>query len=439
MSTSRFSAGLAFAVLALALAACSSSTPSGSPPSGGTSNGTTVQVTTGGTVPWLAAQDGAGAWTRLSGSSFTVTNSAGKYGLAWVCTLGSGQAEVQVAQATTSDSTSVTASCQANPAPATGSVSGVITGIPSGGFASVSIGGQIKGVSTSGTQATFSLQGIPTGTQTIIAFGVTSGNLLASVYVRRNVTVNSGTNSGITVDLASTTYATTQGLSTKVLSVTGVPSNETSGVASAYVTGAATANVLSMMLAMPSVNYIPIPPTLANSSDTYAFTADAHTSGFGTGSGGDDQRTLFVSQQPGATTNVSVPGVLPSTAGIGVSGGTAVATWGSPSFSTSGGTTAFIASVTPSAPSPIWHVDVSSTWLGSASSYTFPDFAATSGWNTTWDFPTGVTADAWVEAAHANLTIDQLLTAVKTDGYPTSYPNGTSIELTQRLATNGTY
>lgn len=434
MSMSRWSAGLALAALTLALAACTTSAPSA-----GTATGTTVHVATGGTVPWVAEQDGAGAWTRLSSSSFTVTDSAGRYGLAWVCTLGSGQNEVEVAQATTSDTTSVTASCQANPAPAAGDVSGLISGIPSGGIAVISIGGQIKAVSTSGTQAGVNVQGVPTGTQTIIAFGTDSSSALASVYVRRNVTVYGGTTLVSTVDLADTTYATTIGLGTQTLSVTGAPSNETSGVATAYLTGGASANVLTLMSTTPTVHYLTIPSTLAQPSDTYAFTADAHTSGFDTGSGGDDQRTLFVSQQPGATTNLAVPGVLPSTAGIGVSGGTAVATWGSPSFSTSGGVTAFIASVTPSAPSPIWYLYVSSAWLGSASSYTFPDFTATSGWNTTWDFPTGVTADAWVEAAHANLTMDQLLTAVKTDGYPTSYPNGTSIELTQRLDANGTY
>lgn len=435
MSTPRWSVALALALLALALASCSSSPPGASTPA----NGTTVQVITAGTVPWLAAQDGTGAWKTLSGTSFTVTDSAGRYGLAWVCMLGSGQNQVEVVQATTSDASSVRASCQTTPAAATGSISVVVTNIPSGGAAVISIGGQVTGGSTTGTQASFSLSGIATGSQTVIAFGVDSGGYLASAYVHRNVTINSGANSGITVDLADPTYATTSGLSVPSLTASGAPSTETYAVAIAYITGAASPNALTTTYPQASVAYTAVPSTLAQATDRYLFTADAYTSGYDTGSAGDDQHAIFVAHQPGTTTDLSVPGALPSAAGIGVSAGTAVATWGSPSFSTAGGATAFLASVTPGAPSPIWSVQVSAAWLGSATSYAFPDFTATSGWNSGWNFPTGVTADARVEAAHANLTLDQLLSAVNGTADPNSYPNGTSIELTQRLDVGGTY
>lgn len=431
MFKSRWFAGLGIAVLALTLAACNSSTPAG-----GGANPTTVNVTTVGTVPWLAAQDGTGAWTTLSGSSFTVSNSAGKYGIAWVCNLGSGQNEVHVTQATTTDATGVTASCQASASTGSGSISGTITNIPSGGSAYIAIGGQRMGVTTSGTSATFTLSGIATGTQTIIAYGMQpSTNALASVYVFRNFTINSGSNSAITVNLADATYAVSSGLSVQSVSLTGAPASETSGVAAAYLSGAASGNILASS-GTSLLTYPVIPASLAQASDKYEFVGEAYTSGYYTGSGGDDQQALFVSHTPGSTTGLSLPGVLPGGAGIGVSGGTATATWGSPTFSTNTGLTAFIASVTPSATtSPIWYVYVSSNWLGSASNYTFPDFTATSGWNANWNFPTGVTADAWVDAVHANLTLQQLLAAVQAN----NYPNGTSIEMTQRLAVNGTY
>lgn len=432
MSMPRWSVGLAFAALSLTLTACTSSTPAG-----GNANPTNVTVTAVGTVPWLAAQDGTGAWVLLSGSSFTVTDSAGKYGVAWVCTLGSGQNEVHVTQATTSDATSLTASCQAAPAPATGDISGTVSGIPSGGYVLISFGGQAALVYAS--SPTFSFHGVAAGPQTIAGFVADSNGYLVSDYVHRNVTVQSGSNPNLTVDLADTTYSTTTGLGTKDFSATGGPSNETVGIGLTYLTGAVTPNMLVKMGTFSSISYVFIPSSLAQPSDAYVFTADAHTTGFDSGSGGDDQQVFFVSQQPGPTTSLSIPGALPGTVGIGVSAGTATAAWGSASFSTSGGATAFFASVTPGAPSPIWTVSVSSAWLGSATSYRFPDFTSTSGWNASWNFPTGVTADAWVEAAHASLTFDQLLDVVKAGDLATGYPNGTSFELAQHLVVGGTY
>lgn len=434
MSKSRWLVGLGVAALALTLTACNSSTPTAG--GGGGASGTTVNVTTVGTVPWIAAQDGTGAWATLSGNSFTVTNTAGKYGIAWVCGLPSGQNEVHVTQATTTDSTSFTASCQASASSGTGSISGTINNIPSGGSAYISIGGQSFNVNTSGTSGNFTLSGIATGTQTIIAYGLqpTTHNL-ASVYLYRNFTINSGTNSSITVNLADPTYAVSSGLSVQSVSLTGAPSTETSGVAADYLSGAASGNIIASSTTS-SLNYPVIPASLAQANDKYEFLGDAHTSGYFTGSGGDDQEAIFVSQTPSSTTGLSLPGVLAGSAGIGVSGGTATATWGTPTFSTTSGLTAYIASVTPSATtSPIWYIYVSDNWLGTATNYTFPDFSATSGWNTNWDFPNGVTADAWVAAAHSNLSLQQLLTAVQGNGYP----NGTSIEITQRLAVNGTY
>jgi len=77
---------------------------------------------------------------------------------------------------------------------------------------------------------------------------------------------------------------------------------------------------------------------------------------------------------------------------------------------------------------PTWGVTISSTWLGSGTGYTFPGLTTSSGWDASWNSPTGVPVHIRVEAVHANPPLRQLLASLESQ----VNPDGTSIEVTQR-------
>jgi hypothetical protein len=77
-------------------------------------------------------------------------------------------------------------------------------------------------------------------------------------------------------------------------------------------------------------------------------------------------------------------------------------------------------------------------WMGTATSYTFPDFSSTSGWNTNWDFPTGQSTTAAAFVYHANMTLSQFAAFAQSNDDYTTLPNGADLEITAR-ATTGTY
>ena len=423
MSKSRWLAGVGLAVMALALTACRSTTSTGEVAGSG-SGAITVDVVTVGAVPWLAVQDGAGAWTALSGGSFIVNDSAGRYGVAWVCPSGVSAYALNVVQWTTEDGASVRASCQVEPF-GVASVSGTITGIASGGSAYIAIGHARTSLSSTGTAVNFSLPTVETGSHTIVAYGMEpSTSPLASVYVRRDVPIESGGLSGFNVDLADPTFAVTSGLELRSVSVAGVPANETGYAGADYQTRDGFANSLSMASGAP--DYYPvIPPALAEPTDRYDLWGHATLR---TSTGRDEQLVHFVTRTPDATTSLVLPPPLAGDTGIAVAGGAVTATWGSPTFSTPGGVTAYFGAA--HAVSTDWSVTVSSNWLGSEPSYTFPDFTATSGWDSTWDFPSGTRASVDVKAVHANLGLQQLLASLESN----IYPDGTTIEVIERSA-----
>ena len=145
--------------LAVTLVACS--TPSNPA-------GKTVSVTKTGTVPWIAVQDGTGAWTALTGNSFDVSDPGGRYGVAWACILDypggtTGNSTVVINQLTTADTTSVVAGCQTNATVNYYGYTGTVSNIPANGYALVSIGAnQVKVTSAS---PSFSLQPVASGTR----------------------------------------------------------------------------------------------------------------------------------------------------------------------------------------------------------------------------------------------------------------------------------
>ena len=187
-----------------------------------------------------------------------------------------------------------------------------------------------------------------------------------------------------------------------------------------------------------SMPYPAVPSNLAQASDRYLLRAGAASAGLGVLV---VQAVVFVAASP-SNGSLQLPSEL-SGAGIMVGGGTATATWGTVTFSNGGGLGLRIAGILPSSlTSPAWSVVVTGAWLGSATSYTFPDFSATSGWHAAWNVPTGQSATATTAAYEANITLPQFQAAGVTPFAPVgdyaALPNGTTVELTAG-SVSGTY
>lgn len=422
MKFSRYVGLLVVGGVLMGLAACSSQ-PSVGTPGGG---GKTVTVTKVGTVPWVAVQDGAGAWQALSGSSFVVNDVAGKYGVAWACTLGSGQPLVRITQETTADGTAVTASCQATGASSGYSVGGAVYGIQPSGSAFVAVGTQSTSVPYASSGSPYSLGGIPAGVQTALSYGLTSGGAFGNMQ-RTNLTVNGNITNNINVGLGVSITGSDS------LSLTGVPGGESPALSVELASPSAPAVALDGA-AGTSLTYPLVPSGLAQAGDAYVYigTAEATTSATDV-----LQAKAFVSQSPSNGAALLLPAALSGSAGVGVTGAGASTSWGAVGF-TSNGLNGYAASVAPTAvTSAVWTVTVTGDWLGSATGYDFPDFSSIAGWNSNWDFPTAQAATASVLALHANVTLNELLAFSQAQDYA-GLPDGTSLDLTERSAT-GTY
>lgn len=413
-STATLLFGLA-PLLALALTACNTS---------GVSNRVTVDKV--GTINWTAYQDGNGAWQQLTGTTFTVSDSAGKYGVAWECpSPATGGPGVGVIQATTAESNAVLAACPPPPVPATMyTISGTISGIPSGGTAFISLGA-ISGSATY-TSPTFTLNNVAAGTHTMVAYTLDSGGAPGKMIVPRNVTIN-GNSSTFDVNVGAGAAFTLN-----TVHLTNTPSNlSTSGTfVSAYLVSTGLGNNLLATSSSGSADltYPVLPGSLLRSSDRYSLYGNSAPAD---STGSTQQYVDLLTRTPSDGQSIALPTQISSDAAVTVSGSTTTVTWGTTSFSGSGGLTVHSATDDfQGGTGASWIVAVTDGWKGSSATYTFPDFSATAGWNTAWNLPPGNGSPVNVHALHANLSLEQL-EVYYLDGASTSDPNGTLVLSTE--------
>lgn len=385
-----------------------------------------MSVTTAGSVPWLAVQDGSGAWQALSGSSFMVTNAAGKYGVAWECTQGTGVPAVEIVLATIADATTISASCDVA-APATNTVSGSVSGVPTNGDAWIGVGDRVTSVLASTSTPTYSVANVAAGWQQVIAYGESgsTNGLALTKMVRGSVDIGGSTTVDIYLASSAAVTITNKGV---VALASSVPSGE-----EAFVGAGLRSSTLAfgrlMYMDSSAYDYPVVPSSLAQPGDTYCLVAGAKTLG-----GAATQETVLVSQSPPATADLQAPAPLTAAAGVAGTGGTATVSWGTVRFTTPAGATEFAGDVNPGPASGAeWAVSATPAWLGSSTTYTFPDFSGTTGWSSGWDFPSGESATATTLAVHANVSFQQMLAFDQTQDY-TVLPNGTNIALTRKTA-----
>jgi hypothetical protein len=432
MRLSRYFGLLVAVVVLVGLASCSLPTTNG----GGSTGSTTVNVTKAASTLWVAAQDGSGAWQALSGTSFAVAASTGKYGVAWVCPAsGTNPVSVRVLQSTVSESTSVTAFCPSASTSSGGSsgsttytVSGTLSGVPSGDYVTLllSNGNGINGTG-SAFGGSYTFNAAP-GTYWLLAYEVDgSGNpgnlvLIHDISVTGNVNVNIDMSSGQTFSKGTESLVGAANYSLTGMDLEfGVPGEGTTSFPF-----------------FPPGTYPVLPAAQLQSGDRYGFSGYANTSV-------THQQVFVDTSTPGSGISLQLPAIVPVDVDLQVSGGTGTADWGSLSFGT-GGATTYVAALKPIS-GAAWYAFVTPGWLKkawttSSTTYTLPDLTATSGWDSAWDFVTNQTATVVLGGLHGNVTASQLNQA-----YPVlssyglsadSLPDGTTVSLTTRSLT-GTY
>lgn len=392
------------------LTACSSSTTGGSGP---------VTVTPQGSIPWLAFQDGNGAWTLLSGTTFTVTDPAGRYGLAWVCTYTSSPPEVNVVQATTGESASATVDCPPATILANITVSGTLQGMQSTDTGYVAIGT----LSTSPINSPFNYSVTPAqGSHTLVAYGRDQSGAPTTMLVRPSVSFYTS-QTGYNLDLSSSAAAS---FTDATATLTNYLQNAGLNMY-AYLLSPTTGRAKLASGSTSSLT-VPVVPASLRGQDIFLL------SGLGASGQEVDRTVTSIAGQ------VSLP--LPSTlssGSIGVANGIATASWGSVTFGQTGGVTLYVADVDPLGvtTSPRWHVAATTGWLGTNSAYTFPDLTSTSGWQAAWNFPTGINASARTSVLHANLALSAAELFLQTLAFR-SFPAGVTLERSA-VVSNGTY
>jgi hypothetical protein len=182
-------------------------TINGTSGAGPRSTGLTLTVGTGGSgnvtvdfsgcpvgqrAAWLAAQDGVGPWTRITGTgdvyTYTIGSSSG--GLAYVVTGANDAAAITVQYMTQAEFTAHTlVQC---PPPATGkTINGSVAGTTFNDLSSISLGGQ--SATTGFGATTFQLTNVPEGNQDLVAFrhSLTGGPESAIIRRSQNLADNS--------------------------------------------------------------------------------------------------------------------------------------------------------------------------------------------------------------------------------------------------------
>lgn len=351
-------------------------------PVGPTGTSGTVTVTWGAPVSWVAVQDRPGAWRRLSGTSFDVSDANGRYGVAWVCPGDNWDTpippSVGVVQAIVSEATSVTTFCPASTTlsvPPQYSISGTVSNVPTSGLAMLGVSGPFgsgywPSVYSPGGQYRIDLQ--EPGVYDLLAYTKDAYSNPDRMILRRGIAV-SGDVTGEDIDFSS-------GVPFYMVSVTTSSPSGGWPYVSAYLALAdGKAFALPEEGIMGASTLFPaMPPSLRQDGDHYELMAEASGSM-------DFQVVVDAVQDPSSGVTLQLPAPMPSGASFVPSGATAKVTWPQVTLSGTDGTPVFVAWAIGTTSN--WAALVSKGWLGASSTYSYPDLSSVSGWRSAWDFP----------------------------------------------------
>lgn len=362
---------------------------------GTTGTSATVTVTRASPVSWMAVQDGADTWRPLTGTSFNVTDPEGRYSVAWVCPGDNWDAPIPpmlgLVHATVPEATAINTSClivKTYVYPPPYSISGTMSNIPTGEFAMVGASYPYG----SEYWPTFSPPGGPyaltldePGIYALLAFTKDASSNPGTMVLRRGIDV-AGAVTNQDIDFA-----------------TGAPFSMASATVSSYwgadpyiTTRLALAD--GSTFALPEEGYGPVsfptlPPSLREPGDRYEVKA---------GSSGlmDFQLAAVAVEDPSPGVFLQLPKPIPAGVRVLPSGTTATVTWPTVTLPGTDGTTVHVAWAIGTTSN--WVALASKGWLGSASTYTYPDLSAVSGWRGAWDFPRNQNGQALVGVLRAS-------------------------------------
>jgi hypothetical protein len=352
--------------------------------------------------PWVAFQDGAGAWQQLTSSGgayeLTITDPAGRYGVAWVCddTVLFTESGVTIIQATVAELPAPQGGCEASVTPTGGTITGTLSGLGAGEAAAIRAGIYAARV----TANTFSLGPLENGSYDIVATRSDASFVMNRMIILRNTNVTG--NQAQNFDFAAQGFAPTS----NQITVTGAMSGETT-----FATGRFSTNRGTVLNASSGNTYWGIPAAELAQHDMHTVTG-----GVTTATPAQRQVTHFLHTPANATLALPAVFTMPT---ISV-----VATTPQVRFKASltllsgaygyvlrysvGGTTAtrgFVA-------------NVSNRWLASSTEYSLPELGSVTGWNSSWNIRAGE-ATAWiVTAIGGNRGFDSHLPR-----YPSNVPN----------------
>jgi hypothetical protein len=146
---------------------------------------------------WLAAQDGAGTWTRVtpgSNNDFKFTINGANGGVAWVTTTSSGSFTLNISYGTQAELLGQgVGQC---PGGATKTFTGTVAGLTSGDVATIALGGASASATANGP---FTLNNVPSGLQDLLASdaaqtfnGTTLVTQVKKIILRRNLNLATG-------------------------------------------------------------------------------------------------------------------------------------------------------------------------------------------------------------------------------------------------------
>jgi len=345
---------------------------------------------------WVAAQDGAGAWTRVTGTGdvykFNVTSGRGGYAVTTANGAANSTTVNLFSQAEITSAPIVFCTTSLGTRTATGTVAGL--GQTDAAF--VSMGGALATVTAASLN--FTLNNMASGTQDLVAYRT---NLIAGpsasdrAVIMRDLNPASGASVG-TIDFSGGAAITPVA---GTLTVTGGVAGDQYTQSMSYLTGAACTSATLYFASggtSPALSAFGIPAASQRATDFHqVFVTDA--------TGTTSTRSVFATFHTFATQSIALGAALPTPAITVLTGAAykrlqAVVTLPS-DYQTA-------ATLSYSAASKSASIVASFNYLGSANAtLAFPDFTGVSGFDATWLPPSSATVSATTTAAGASIPI----------------------------------
>jgi hypothetical protein len=372
------------------------------------------------TITWFAAQDGSGAWTRISGATdvYKFSVITGKGGFAWVSDL-NGAKTLHIRFATQAELTA--APLVLCTAIGTKTVHGTVSGLTSSEFGTVTLTNQVSVASV--TSPAYTFFNVKDGPHDLTAYKWASPDVLTDrLIIRRDQNIaNNGSASNLDLSGGSAEGVNT---ATANFALVGVQSIDNLTFATGYLTGASCDVSLFKIWAPPAATGTLRNVTVQGVPAAQQRPTDFHEILVTTGNGGENPGTLMLGTQtpfailpPARTTRLFLHTLANDTLTLG-------APFGVPPTVTTipGAYTRLQAQLTIPADyqssatldfgtgqsNPSVTLTASFGWLGSSTpTLTVPDFTSVAGWSNAWAPVTG-TAVAWsVTATGTNITNTQ--------------------------------